>query len=169
MKFLNLFAAMLLCGSMAYAQQADPVVMKINGMPILRSEFEYSYNKNNSDDVIDKKTVDEYVDLFINDAYTEDEIKLYNQMLAEIYGDETYIGNDYSFDEIDPARLLQLRDEGKLPFVRTDITRALRQQIVLGDSTLTTDMNDILDTTSLLIYGSSYEDITEYQKKIVKS
>ena len=66
MKFLNLLAAMLLCGGMAYAQQDDPVVMKINGMPILRSEFEYSYNKNNSDDVIDKKTVDEYVDLFIN-------------------------------------------------------------------------------------------------------
>ena len=66
MKFLNLFAAMLLCGSMAYAQQADPVVMKINGVPVTRSEFEYSYNKNNSADVIDKKTVDEYVDLFIN-------------------------------------------------------------------------------------------------------
>ena len=57
---------MLLCGGMAYAQQADPVVMKINGVPVTRSEFEYSYNKNNSDDVIDKKTVDEYVDLFIN-------------------------------------------------------------------------------------------------------
>ena len=42
MKFLNLLAAMLLCGGMAYAQQDDPVVMKINGMPILRSEFEYS-------------------------------------------------------------------------------------------------------------------------------
>lgn len=58
--------AMLLCGSMAYAQQDDPVVMKINGVPVLRSEFEYSYNKNNSADVIDRKTVDEYVDLFIN-------------------------------------------------------------------------------------------------------
>lgn len=57
---------MLLCGSMAYAQQADPVVMKINGKPIARSEFEYSYNKNNSEDVIDKKTVNEYVDLFVN-------------------------------------------------------------------------------------------------------
>ena len=57
---------MLLCGSMAYAQQTDPVVMKINGIPVTRSEFEYSYNKNNSEDVIDKKTVDEYVDLFIN-------------------------------------------------------------------------------------------------------
>ena len=57
---------MLLIGSMAYAQQSDPVVMKINGVPVTRSEFEYSYNKNNSEDVIDKKSVDEYVELFIN-------------------------------------------------------------------------------------------------------
>ncbi len=66
MKSINIIVAMLLCGSMAYAQQADPVVMKINGKPIARSEFEYSYNKNNSEDVIDKKTVNEYVDLFVN-------------------------------------------------------------------------------------------------------
>ena len=32
----------------------------------MRSEFVYSYNKNNSEGVIDKKTVEEYVDLFIN-------------------------------------------------------------------------------------------------------
>ena len=44
----------------------DPVVMTINGQPVLRSEFEYSYNKNNSEGVIDKKSVDEYVDLFVN-------------------------------------------------------------------------------------------------------
>lgn len=44
----------------------DPVLMKINGQPVLRSEFEYSYNKNNSDGVIDKKSIDEYVDLFVN-------------------------------------------------------------------------------------------------------
>ncbi len=57
---------MLCCSSMALAQQADPVVMTINGQPITRSEFEYSYNKNNAEGVIDKKTVDEYVYLFIN-------------------------------------------------------------------------------------------------------
>lgn len=44
----------------------DPVIMTVNGEPVLRSEFEYSYNKNNSEGVIDKKTVEEYVDLFIN-------------------------------------------------------------------------------------------------------
>jgi peptidyl-prolyl cis-trans isomerase SurA len=40
--------------------------MTINGQPVLRSEFEYSYNKNNSEGVIDKKNVEEYVDLFVN-------------------------------------------------------------------------------------------------------
>lgn len=66
MKSCVLLAAMFLAGSIVFAQNNDPVVMTINGQPICRSEFEYSYNKNNSNGVIDKKTVKEYVDLFIN-------------------------------------------------------------------------------------------------------
>ena len=66
MKLKMLFAAMLM-GVAAYAQTADdPVIMTVNGEPVLRSEFEYSFNKNNSEGVIDKKSVEEYVDLFIN-------------------------------------------------------------------------------------------------------
>jgi peptidyl-prolyl cis-trans isomerase SurA len=48
------------------AQTDDPVIMVVNGDPVTRSEFEYSFNKNNSEGVIDKKSVEEYVDLFIN-------------------------------------------------------------------------------------------------------
>lgn len=66
MKFYALFAAMLLSGGIAFAQNDDPTIMTINGQPVSRSEFEYSYNKNNSEGVIDKKSVDEYVDLFVN-------------------------------------------------------------------------------------------------------
>lgn len=62
-----LFAALLLAATAVSAQtQDDPVVMTINGQPVLRSEFEYSYNKNNAEGVIDKKSVEEYVDLFVN-------------------------------------------------------------------------------------------------------
>ena len=62
-----LFAALLFAASAANAQtNDDPVIMTVNGQPVLRSEFEYSFNKNNSDGVIDKKNVAEYVDLFIN-------------------------------------------------------------------------------------------------------
>ena len=46
--------------------QSDPVIMNVAGEDVLRSEFEYSYNKNNTEGVIDKKTVEEYVDLFVN-------------------------------------------------------------------------------------------------------
>ena len=63
-RFLNV---MLMCVvAMTTFAQSDPVIMTINGVPVTRSEFEYSYNKNNSEGVIDKKTVEEYVDLFIN-------------------------------------------------------------------------------------------------------
>ncbi len=66
MKFKSLLAAMLIVASSAGAQTADPVVMTINGKPVLRSEFEYSYNKNNSETVVDKKSVADYVPLFVN-------------------------------------------------------------------------------------------------------
>ena len=60
-----LCSAFALLAVSASAQQ-DPVVMTVNGVDVPRSEFEYSFNKNNSDGVIDKKSVDEYVDLFVN-------------------------------------------------------------------------------------------------------
>ena len=65
MKLKTLFASLLISMAAA-AQTSDPVVMTVNGEPVLRSEFEYSYNKNNSEGVIDKKSIDDYVDLFIN-------------------------------------------------------------------------------------------------------
>lgn len=66
MKSKIFIVSLLLIGSAASFAQTDPVIMTINGKPVNRSEFEYSYNKNNSEGVIDKKNVDEYVDLFIN-------------------------------------------------------------------------------------------------------
>lgn len=50
----------------AVAQVDDPIVMTVNGEDVTRSEFEYSYNKNNTDLVVDKASLDEYVELFVN-------------------------------------------------------------------------------------------------------
>ncbi len=61
---LSLFAA--ITSQQTMAQTTDPVVMTVAGVPVSRSEFEYSYNKNNGEGVIDKLSVDEYVTLFIN-------------------------------------------------------------------------------------------------------
>ena len=49
------------------AQVADPVIMVINGQPVTRSEFEYSYNKNtNIEGAVEQKSLEEYADMFIN-------------------------------------------------------------------------------------------------------
>lgn len=44
----------------------EAFVMHINGKPVTTSEFLYNYRKNNAENVIDKKTVTDYAQLFIN-------------------------------------------------------------------------------------------------------
>lgn len=45
----------------------NPVLMTVNGKNVTRAEFEYAYNKNNNvEGAVEQKTVDEYVDMFIN-------------------------------------------------------------------------------------------------------
>lgn len=46
-----------------FAQVQDPVLMKINGQPVSKSEFEYLYKKNNSSV---QQPVDEYLKLFVD-------------------------------------------------------------------------------------------------------
>lgn len=58
---LALIAATFFCAS---AKNDDPVLMKINGKDIKLSEFEYLYNKNNTQQV-QKQSIDEYVDMFV--------------------------------------------------------------------------------------------------------
>ena len=58
--------SLILSAGALLAQANDPVVMKINGKTVKKSEFEYIYNKNNSEDAIDKRSLDEYITLFKN-------------------------------------------------------------------------------------------------------
>ncbi|MBQ2045973.1 MAG: peptidylprolyl isomerase [Muribaculaceae bacterium] len=58
---LALIAATIFCAS---AKNDDPVLMKVNGKDVKMSEFEYLYNKNNSQQV-QKQSIDEYVDMFV--------------------------------------------------------------------------------------------------------
>ena len=48
------------------ANSQDQVLMTINGEPIMASEFLYIYEKNNQESSLEKKTMQEYLDLFIN-------------------------------------------------------------------------------------------------------
>ena len=66
MKIIFTFVSILVALAAKAQTVGDPVVMTVNGMPVSRSEFVYSYSKNNGDGVIDKKTIEEYVELYAN-------------------------------------------------------------------------------------------------------
>lgn len=59
--FLCLFAALSM-----HAQQADPVLMTVNGKDVRRSEFEYAFNKNSESVSDDAMTADEYLQMYID-------------------------------------------------------------------------------------------------------
>ena len=50
---------------MGFAQE-DKVLLTINGEPVMLSEFLYIYEKNNQESSLEKKSMEEYLDLFIN-------------------------------------------------------------------------------------------------------
>ena len=56
----------LLGASMLGFAQADQVLMTINGEPVMVSEFMYIYEKNNQETSLERKTMEEYLDLFVN-------------------------------------------------------------------------------------------------------
>lgn len=65
MKRIFTLAVVLLSVGAMMAQE-DQVLMTINGEPVMASEFMYIYQKNNQESTLDKKSIDEYVDLFVN-------------------------------------------------------------------------------------------------------
>ena len=64
MRKIILFFAVAFAFCSAKAQNSDPILMKIGDNVVTKSEFEYIYFKNNSGNTLDKKNLDEYVELF---------------------------------------------------------------------------------------------------------
>lgn len=103
-------AMLLVSAATAGAQTTadDPVVMTVNGVPVTRSEFEYSYNKNsNVQGAVEEKSVEEYAEMFANyklkvieaealhmdtaKAYREEFLTYRDMQLTPYMVDETFI------------------------------------------------------------------------------
>ena len=61
MKLRNIAALFLLASTTALAQVTDPVLMRVNGKAVTRSEFEYAFNKNNTNLAGEGQTVHKLV------------------------------------------------------------------------------------------------------------
>jgi peptidyl-prolyl cis-trans isomerase SurA len=105
-------SALFVFSNILFSQVSDPVLMTINGNPISRSEFEYIYNKNNSNNSLDKKTLDEYVDLFVNFKLKVEEAKTQGidttaAFRNELAGYRTQLTKPYLTDSKVDDRILQ--------------------------------------------------------------
>lgn len=103
----------------SFAQTLDPVLMTINKKPVLKSEFEYIYNKNNTNNSLDKKTLDEYVDLFINFKLKVEEAKAQGidttkSFITELSGYRSQLAKPYLTDsQVDDAMLHEAYERSK--------------------------------------------------------
>ena len=66
MKLRNIAALFLLASTTALAQVTDPVLMRVNGKAVTRSEFEYAFNKNNTNLAGEGQTVEEYLPMYVD-------------------------------------------------------------------------------------------------------
>jgi peptidyl-prolyl cis-trans isomerase SurA len=127
---------MLAMAGIASAQTvSDPVIMVVNNEPVTRSEFEYSYNKNNSEGVIDKKTVEEYVDLFIN------------------YKLKVFAALDAKYDTLSSfkAEFAQYRDQQLLPAMVTDADMEREARRIYDETVERIGPDGLIQTAHILL------------------
>lgn len=101
-------------------------------------------------------------------ALIKDEMNAdFARTIPEIIDGDMLVGNTYALSESNPSKLVQMRDEGELMWVRNDVCTALRTQLMNADSSLTTGAEDILETASQMIFQNDYENLSDVQKSMV--
>ncbi len=132
--------ALLALSVSTFAQSSDPVLMTINHKPVLKSEFEYIYNKNNSNNSLDKKTLDEYVDLFINFKLKVEEAKSQGidttkAFTTELAGYRSQLTKPYLTDtKVDDALLKEAYERSKEDLDVSHILIRIPQNATPGDT-----------------------------------
>lgn len=112
--------------------------------------------------------INSQISLFMGESMTKEFSKEMNEALVEMYGREAVVGRSSAFDVRYPAQLVQMADEGRMPLiVDNPAIEGMRQQMALGDSSLTTSMDDLKETGAQLMFSSGYEDLSDYQRRIV--
>ena len=142
----------LLAAILSQPQAEDPIVMTVNGQPVPRSEFEYSYNKNNSEGVIDKKNIDEYVDLFIN----------YKLKVAAAI--------DAHYDTLTSFKkeFAQYRDQQVLPMLVTDADMEAEAHKIYDETVERIGPDGLIKTAHILIRADQQAPQEEWDKAKVR-
>lgn len=87
-----------------HGQTDDPVVMTVNGYDVSKSEFEYFFNKNRNDEPVNRKTLSQYADLYLNfklkvQAAQDEGMDKSESFLEEYKGYRDLLAEDYLIDK----------------------------------------------------------------------
>ncbi|MDD3321978.1 MAG: peptidylprolyl isomerase [Paludibacter sp.] len=153
-----------------FAQAADPVLMTINGKPVLKSEFEYIYNKNNSNNSLDKKTLDEYVDLFVNFKLKVEEaedqgIDTTSSFINELSGYRSQLTKPYLTDQkVDDQLLLEAYNRMKEDIDVSHILIRIPQNATPTDTLKAwNEINEIWKRVQKEDFGKVAKDVSQDQ------
>ena len=172
MKLKNIAALFLLTSTTALAQVTDPVLMRVNGKEVKRSEFEYAFNKNNTNLAGEGQTVDEYLPMYVDfklkvaeaEALKLDTLSSFREeferdrrLMAENYLVDTCFINDeaYKIYAKDSATI------GRDGFIEVaHIVFLAKQQGAVADVKLAKARID--SAYAMLNDGKTFEDVARY-------
>ena len=172
MRFKKIAALFLLISTTALAQVTDPVLMRVNGKEVKRSEFEYAFNKNNNNLAGEGQTVEEYLPMYVDfklkvaeaeslslDTLSsfKDEFKRDRNLMAENYLVDTCFINDeaYKIYAKDSATI------GQDGFIEVaHIVFLAKQMAPAADIRLAKERID--SAYAMLNEGKTFEDVARY-------
>lgn len=112
MRKLVLSFCIVLCAISIQAKSEEPILMTVDNQPITKAEFEYIYHKNNAENAVDKKSLSEYLNLFINFKLKVHEAVQMGKdtmprFLQEFQGYRNQLAKPYLTDSTTESRLYQ--------------------------------------------------------------
>ena len=172
MRLKNIAAILLLASTTALAQVTDPVLMRVNGKEVTRSEFEYAFNKNNTNLAGEGQSVEEYLPMYVDfklkvaeaeslslDTLSsfKEEFKRDRNLMAENYLVDTCFINDeaYKIYAKDSATI------GQDGFIEVaHIVFLAKQMAPAADIRLAKERID--SAYAMLNEGKTFEDVARY-------
>lgn len=167
---IALFISSVVTTSALAGNNDDPVLLRINERKITLSEFEYVYTKNNlNPQVMDPKSIEEYLELFINfnlKVYEALQLGLdtHQSFINELNGYREQLAQPYLRDQEVTSQLLDEALERSNYDIRASHILINLEQHAAPEDTLAA-WNKLMEIRERILAGENFSDMaTEYSQ-----
>jgi len=160
-----LLFSVLLLGSDLFAQEKNPALLTVDGQSISLAEFEAVYKKNNRNEVVDQKDLEEYLELYINFRLKVREaeslgLDTLKKFIEELKGYQKQLAKPYLTDKSVTEKLIKEAYDRSLEDVR-----ASHILLKVGPDALPKDTLAVYNKIMALKTRASKEDFATLAKK----